>query len=850
MSERRDRGPVLRISAFSAALAAAAATLVLVVLPLVPAHVPAWHVTFPLIVAGFAITELLAIHVEVGRNAHSLSLTELPLVIGLFFCDPLEVVFARLVGGFLVIAFVKRQEPLKIAFNSALFALEGAIAATVFHSMTAGLSLSGMREGWIAAFSAAVITNVTSAACITTVIALATGERDPGAFRTIATGSIIASVATTSLALMTVTLLLSDGASAGLVAVVAMVLFIAYRGYTSLRQRYSNLHHLYDFTRMLAGSTATDPTIRATLEKACDLMRAGAGELLIADGHSILTVTYDAETKTLSDGARSGGPDTWPSLIARSERKPILLAENSRDEAVRKHLETFGHKDMLIAPLIQGDIIFGTIAVFDRLGEVSTFDHEDMKVFEAIALHASVSLENGRLIDRLRDEAAERAHQATHDSLTGLGNRRLFGERVTDALRTGERAGVLLLDLNRFKDVNDSLGHHCGDALLREVAGRLAEALPAEVTVARLGGDEFAVLVPNVGSEEQAQATGAHVLRSLERPFLVEGLTIVVGAAVGVAVSPEHGTDATTLLRHADVAMYAAKDSRSEEARIYSPSLDQGAARRLALAAELREAIETQALHVYFQPKADSATGAVLGMEALVRWQREDGTWVAPDEFIPVAEHVGLIRPLTQFVLKQAVRQAAQWRDAGTPVTVAVNLSAQSLIDARLSHDVQEATYEAGLDPRMLTLEITESEVISDPARTMRTLDAMRSIGCELSVDDFGTGYSSLSYLQRLPIQEVKIDKSFVFKMLTNEGDAAIVRSIIDLGRNLRLRVVAEGVEDQETWDVLASAGCDLIQGYFLSKPMPAEETTAWLAARPQPSKQPLAKVRSLTRTA
>lgn len=832
MSNEKKLGREVRIAAFGAALAAVAAALTIWLFPTFAFGRASSLTGILLLLGGFALTEMLAIHVEVGKNAHTLSLTELPLVIGLFFFSAEEVVFARLLGGVLVLVIVKHQELLKTAFNAGLFAFEGALALATFHLTLNMLAFSGPRAAWIAAFAATIVTNIASAAAITRVIRIATGQKQPGALRSIALGSVIASVATTSVALMTVTLLLNDMASAGLMSIVAMVLFLAYRGYSNLRQRYSNLHHLYDFTRELASATDTHPTIRTTLAKACDLMRAARSELVIADGHGVVSMTYDAETGELSAGSRTGGPETWPSITARAERKPFLLPQSSRESAVKGYLTVHGHKDMILAPLIQGEIVVGSIAVFDRLGDVSTFDKEDVNVFEALANHASVSLENGRLIEKLRSEAAERAHQAMHDSLTGLGNRRLFGERVTSTLEHGSRVGVLLFDLNRFKDVNDSLGHHCGDALLKQVAARLEEALPATATIARLGGDEFAVMVPAIASTYDARAAADCILQALEAPFNVEGLSIVVSAAIGVAVSPEHGTDATTLLRHADVAMYSAKDARADEARVYSSSLDQGAARRLALASDLRVAIEEGALLVHYQPKADARTTEVRGMEALVRWRLADGTWVGPDEFIPVAERVGLIRPLTHLVLNQAIRQAKAWSDAGTPVSVSVNLSAQSLIDARLSHDVRQMLDDAKLDPRHLVLEITESEVISDPGRTLRNLDALRAIGVELSVDDFGTGYSSLSYLQRLPVQEVKIDKSFVLRMLSSEGDSAIVRSIIDLGRNLRLRVVAEGVEDQQTWDALARVGCDLIQGYFLSRPMPAEETLDWLAAR------------------
>ena len=314
----------------------------------------------------------------------------------------------------------------------------------------------------------------------------------------------------------------------------------------------------------------------------------------------------------------------------------------------------------------------------------------------------------------------------------------------------------------------------------------------------------------------------------LDRPFRHQELSLEVGATIGIAMYPEHGEDASTLLQRADVAMYAAKESNGG-IEIYNAELDHYSPRRLALVGELRQAIEQGELAVYYQPKADLETGIVTGAEALVRWNHREYGFLPPDDFIPIAEHTGLIGPLTTFVLRVALRQCKAWQDSGMQMNIAVNLSARSLLDVNLPTEVAALLAEADLEPGSLMLEITESSVMSDPGRTIAVLHELSAMGVHLSVDDFGTGYSSLSYLKKLPVNEVKIDKSFVLTMCSSESEAAIVRSIVDLGRNLKLHVLAEGVEDQETWDRLRQMGCHSAQGFHLGRPQPAADLTAWL---------------------
>ena len=435
-------------------------------------------------------------------------------------------------------------------------------------------------------------------------------------------------------------------------------------------------------------------------------------------------------------------------------------------------------------------------------------------------------------ITEIRRIEARVAYLARHDVLTDLPNRLQLRERLEEAVastRKGENVAVLCLDLDRFKEINDTLGHEVGDTVLCDVGTRLTRKLRGKGMIARLGGDEFAIFLPGVTAGE-ALEEAEELLRGLDAPFATHELSIDVDASIGLALSPVHGTEAASLLQHADVAMYTAKQHHGG-IEVYDPESDQHSRRRLALASELRVALEENQLEVHYQPVVRITDGSVVGAEALVRWKHTTHGWIPPDEFIPLAEHTSLIRPLTLFVLETALAQAASWRHSGQMLSVSVNLSARSLLDLSLPHDIARLLLESGVPASGLTLEITESSIMSDPGRTEAVLDRLHLLGIGLSIDDFGTGYSSLSYLKRLPVDQVKIDKSFVINMASDENDAAIVRSTVDLGHNLGLRVVAEGVEEQEAWDKLLAVGCDLAQGYLLSRPLPATAFVEWLGA-------------------
>jgi len=448
-------------------------------------------------------------------------------------------------------------------------------------------------------------------------------------------------------------------------------------------------------------------------------------------------------------------------------------------------------------------------------------------------LIASASRRLRRQTEDLRTSAERDRHQATHDGLTGLPNRELLRDRLGQSLAVASRSNIevalLLIDLDRFKEINDTLGHSFGDRLLCQVGPRLQSVLRDGDTVARLGGDEFAVLLPLVDDVGEAQAVAERLRNSLHQSFDVDGCALDVEASIGIALSPWHGTDTEELLRNADIAMYAAKE-RKAGAVVFAPTEHGTAPSRITVLGDLRRALDgSEELFLHYQPKYTLDGERIEGLEALLRWQHPVEGAIPPGEFIPVAEGTGIILRLTERVLELALAQMRRWLDAGHAVPVAVNLSTRCLLDAGLPELVQRLLTGHGVPAALLRLEVTESAVMGDATRCMQVLQRLHDLGVKLSIDDFGTGYSSMAYLRRLPVDELKVDRSFVLGMTTNSADAVLVRTAIDLGHNLGLTVVAEGVEGAEHVLALRALGCDVAQGYHYARPMPATEMSALL---------------------
>lgn len=436
-----------------------------------------------------------------------------------------------------------------------------------------------------------------------------------------------------------------------------------------------------------------------------------------------------------------------------------------------------------------------------------------------------------RLAEAVQTETQLLEHQALHDPLTDLPNRKLLHNRLQQELLRGERTSkqlvLIMMDLNRFKQINDTLGHHAGDLVLQQTAERLTNIFRKTDTVARLGGDEFSILLPETNLE-QAITLILKVLKDFTKPFTVENQPLNVNISIGLAEFPTHGNDVNILIQRADVAMYIAKQNKLGYS-IYDQNKDSHSIGRLALMSDLRNAIKTESLELYFQPKVDISSGNVIGAEALLRWDHPQRGFIQPEEFIPLAEQTGLIKPLTQWVIEKSITQCAEWIENDIDLIMSINLSIHNLHDTGLIQYIQDALSRHQLSADHLMLEITEGDIMSEPLRARDTLKKINKAGVKLSIDDFGTGYSSLSYIKKLPIDEIKVDRSFVMEMTEDNDDDVIVLATIELAHNLGFKIVAEGVHDKQTWERLKELECDIAQGHYISKALNATEFSAWL---------------------
>jgi len=580
----------------------------------------------------------------------------------------------------------------------------------------------------------------------------------------------------------------------------------------------------------LAGADLSRPMPVEAIDAIDSLLRAGyaADEVL---GISIVNpqgrVVYSSDYERIGQTVKDGG--LAPAL--RGHQVTHIERDERGREIIDADVPLRLTDDVAVGGSLEARLSYGPTA--------ATIKRDTRRLYLVLslgllALWAAMYRIAAGASKELRRQSAHNAYQARHDSLTGLPNRDAFYEAVEGAVAGaaagGPPAAAMIIDLDRFKEVNDTLGHHSGDQLLRHAADRLRGALRQSDLLARLGGDEFAVLLPTVASVEQTAETADRIRAALEQPFTLQDISVHVGASVGIALAPEHGTTAEDLLQHADIAMYLAKDSAGSH-QVYEPESDPYSASKLSMVGDFRRALAEREFEVHYQPKASLANGSVDGVEALVRWNHPERGMIPPGDFIPLAEQTGLIDRLTVYVMDAALRQCAEWQALGLDLAVAVNLSARNIGDPALPDTVAGLLSDHGIDAGRLVLELTESTLMVDPVRAKAVLARLHEMGVGLAIDDFGTGYSSLTYLSELPVTELKIDRSFVMSMATSDGDAFIVRATIDLGRNLGLRVVAEGVETESVWNRLGELGCDVGQGYYLSRPVPATELTRWLIA-------------------
>ncbi len=776
-----------------------------------------------LITVGFCLTELKVVDFHFRGDKHSFSLTEFPAVIGFFLLRPDAYFLAMLIGTSLAL-LIDRQPLIRLAFNLANFAFVATAGMTVFYTL-ASPTAEPELPNWLAAFAGTLTAAILSSFSIATVISVSGGapqfQKLP---EMIQFGGLVA-VANTSLALLAVVLLWIDPQLLGLLVVPLGAVFLAYRAWVSEREKHQRLEMLYQSSRILQHSPELDSALCSLLEHAREMFRAERAEILLwpqdnsQDG-LITTATYKQPPTSME-----------PVSIARAHQLHRRVALERRAflyvAPVKEHDSI--HNAMVV-PLWGESGLIGSLVIANRLTEGTRFGADDLRLLETLGNQAAVALENGQLeqslaeLSRLKEELR---YQAYHDPLTGLGNRSLFTECVDAALGNRNSDGlpvVLFLDLDNFKDVNDSLGHAAGDRLLSAVAERVRVCIRGEDLAVRLGGDEFAILLFDDFRLNRALAVASRLIDSLSVSFLVGGHELKMTASIGIAASQAGITRADDLLRNADVAMYTAKQGGKNRFAVFEPTMHASIVARHALSTELSRGISEGEIDVYYQPLLYIDTGMLYGAEALARWRHPQRGLVEPDEFIPLAEESGAILELGRAALFEACREAATWRSAhGNPLVVTVNLSAAQLARDDFIRELVDILRATGLPPERLVLEMTETVMFRDTATTISRLAALRDLGIRVAVDDFGTGYSSLGYLRQFPVDMLKIARQFVVPPEEGPNGWAFAHAIVALGRTLGIRVIAEGIETIEQLDQLREMGCELGQGFLFAHPMTGE---------------------------
>jgi diguanylate cyclase (GGDEF)-like protein len=759
----------------------------------------------------FAIAEVSVITVRVCRQNYALSFGDVPLVMGLFLASPTALMLGRLTGTLAIFVFYRRETGIKAVFHAALVLAGTAIAEIAFLSLLAGADPLSWR-GSLAALVAAALAGL-AVALITSRRHTPAEGRIPGLRLDGPVLWAVAVAAVVGLGGLVPVMAFDEGEAAPLLSLIAASTLLGYRAFVTLTDRHARLERLYQLSDALAGAPGSADVVRSVLSQSADLLRAGYAEVMLSGMGS------GAHLWSLRHGGVVDGPiEPGGHHLRMAIPTDRLFVIRGATPAEVEFLAARGVSEAIVVPLNIDDPIAGHLLVADRLGEERGFVGGDARLLETVANHATVALRNGRLIERLHFEAR-------HDELTGLPNRLNFRgllDEAAEATARGIPCSVMVLDFNGFKAINDSLGHPAGDELLRVLAGRFQEAIGPGAIVARLGGDEFAVL-SNSANASAAEALAIRLLGAFDEPVSLAGTRLRVGGSLGIALGPEHGTTGADLLRKADVAMYVAKTTDAGW-RLYSSDMTIQSPEGLTLASDLRDAIRADQIEIVVQPLVDLATGAVHSFEALARWHHPTLGEIPPEEFFAAAERSGQVQALSKRVLARALAASRVWMDAGYPVRVAVNLAPRWPSDATLPDQIGRALAFHQVPAHLITLEITESSAFAEPGLAGDVLSQLSEMGVHLSVDDFGTGYSSLTYLSRLPVDQMKIHQSFIQQMYNSSRDRAVVQSIIDLGRNLGLQVVAEGVTDPGTRRALQEMGCHLAQGYLFTAPISIDD--------------------------
>jgi diguanylate cyclase (GGDEF)-like protein len=800
---------------------------------LAPLHAPL-NIPWWMLALSFAFAESYAVHIHLRRHAHTMAMAEVPMVLGLLFAGPAALLVGRLVGSVLALTLHRRQPPLKLAFNIAMFALETLITVVVFRACLGGAGLMSLTAGG-ATLAATGTASVFSALWVLAAASLASGERQFHRLPELLPASLAVTALNTVVAMAAARVMWTDAIAAVLALLPVVGLVVFYRRYLEERGKHERIEMLYTSSRAFQRSRGVHAIITTMLSRAREMMRADLAELTLlpaVEGGVVARFQLRGDGDVVETTVEL---DELTTMVAH-RRCGFLMSRGRRHDSWTSRLEARGLRDAMLVP-INGDAgVLGVLLVADRRSDIATFDRNDLTLLETFAGQASVSIENGRL-------EAEMQQLAFHDSLTGLANRALLALRLDETMQRRVRPAlgpaVLFLDLDDFKTVNDSLGHTVGDRLLVLVADRLRGCLRPADTAARLGGDEFAILLEDVRSVADVSAVADRMIAALRAPFAVEGTPVLIHASIGVVIAtPEHRL-ADELLRDADIAMYRAKAHGKGMWELFEQSMQDQVRERHLLKLDLERALENGELVVHYQPIVALSTERIVGVEALLRWVNPRRGTVGPTEFVPLAEETGLISAIGRFVLRRACTEAAVWSQMMPDFVLTVNLSGRQLQREDFVAEVATTVAETGFDPARLVLEITESVMVEDDATMRATLLGLKQLGVRLAIDDFGTGYSSLSSLRDLPVDILKIAKPFIDGLGTQGDGGAFAAAIVRLGQTLGLSMIAEGIERAEQLAELRPLLCGMAQGYLFAKPMEGTLVTELLGrsvgAQPEP---------------
>src|SRR5580765_7007733 len=796
--------------------------------PAQPPVVLSWWVLAGL----FYLTEAKVVHLHIGRSAHSFSMSEIPVVYGIFFFRPAEYILARLIGAGLALVLSRKQRSVKLGFNLAQFLLCSVVTVGVVHVLVGVTASFGPRD-WPTAFLATSAENMVGVFAVTAAISLAEGNLQHARVpRMLIMGSVV-SLTNTSLALLVITVLFVEPAAALLFAVPIIAVFVAYRAYVSEREQHEGLEMLYESTRILQRSPQIDRALVSLLDHARKMFRAEIAEV------SLLPQLEGQEILRTRVGPGDAIDMMQPIGIALDDPR-LVRCVAERSAFIVAHGEALAAPDggrfrnAIYAPLVGESRLVGTIVVANRLSDLSPFDSDDLKLFQTLASHTAVALENGQLeqsLSSLSELKEELQHKAYHDALTGLANRSFFAQSVAQRLESTDASGlvpvVLFLDLDDFKIVNDTLGHAAGDELLASVGERIQTTVRSGDLAARIGGDEFAVLLWDTPEMPVARRVANRLIGAFGSGAAEDGAAANAPVSIGVAAGHPGFGSADELLRNADVAMYSAKARGKNRVAFFEQEMATAVAARHTLTESLQRAIVGDEFILHYQPIVEVATGRMTGVESLVRWMHPTRGLVWPGEFIPVAETSDLILDIGRWVLDRSCRQAKDWHDRWPELSdlqISVNVAGRQLEQPDFVDQVAEVVRSSGVDPATVVLEVTETTLLQNAEDAIAKLEAIRGLGLGVAIDDFGTGYSSLSYLQRFPATAIKIARDFVAVDEADTDSWELASAIVSMGRALRLTVIAEGVEEPFQLERLRKLRCSRAQGYYLARPLPAAE--------------------------